>query len=77
MLLILLLDPHWEVVGDAIYFLFMLGIGVALVGWLLLRVEARAESKRTDTKSRAWSTQRATIVVVSVVLLMLLINLFR
>jgi hypothetical protein len=77
MLLILLLDPHWEVVGDAIYFLFMLGIGVVLVGWLLLRVEARAESKRTDTTSRAWSTGKATIVVVSVVLLFVLIQLFK
>ena len=77
MLPTLLLDPHWEVLGDAISFLLMLGIGVVVVAWLVLRVEARTERKRTDTTSRAWSTQRATIIGVAVALLLLLINLFR
>jgi hypothetical protein len=76
MLLLLLLDPHWEVVGDAIYFLFMLGIGVAVLGWLALRVEARAESKRTDTTSRGWSTKKATIAVLAFFLFIFFVSLF-
>jgi heme/copper-type cytochrome/quinol oxidase subunit 2 len=75
MLLVLLLDPHWEGLSDLIFYLFLTGIVLPVVVWLLLRVDKRRERKRTETKSRAWSTQRATIAVVSVVLLVLLLQL--
>jgi heme/copper-type cytochrome/quinol oxidase subunit 2 len=75
MLLVLLLDPHWEGLSDLIFYLFLTGIVLPVVAWLLLRVDKRREHKRTETTSRAWSTKRATIAVVAVVLLMLLLQM--
>lgn len=70
----LLLDPHWEGLANLIFFLFITGIVLPVVAWLLLRLDKKRERKRTETKSRAWSTQRATIVVVAVMLLVLLLQ---
>jgi hypothetical protein len=77
MLLIILLVL---IIADPVWSLVLLPVGMLLVliaGFrLLLRLEARRERKRTEVTSRAWSTQRATIVVLSFLLLLYLFRVF-
>jgi amino acid transporter len=72
----LLLDPHWEYVGKNITLLLFVGFVLPLAAWLVLRASGQLENSEEAAKTAAWSTRRATVVVVTCVLLLLAISYF-